>query len=72
MNSTNPHLPAEIKARFVELFGEPNVSCPTRSNFFITWCNELHQGRLVTVDLSRREGRPVDVVIHTETTAAAH
>lgn len=70
--NTHPEVAAQIKARFVELFGEPHVSCPERSNFFLTWCNELHQGRLVVVDLSRREGRPVDVVIHTETPAAAH
>lgn len=73
MNSTNPNLSAEIKARFVELFGEPNVSCPSRSNFFLTWCNELHQDRLVVVDKTQIEGRKVEVEFrHYVETPAAH
>ena len=71
--STNPQVAADIKARFVELFGEPSVSCPSRSNFFLTWCNELHQGRLVVVDKAKIEGRKVMVDIHHETeTPAVH
>lgn len=71
--STNPQVAADIKARFVELFGEPSVSCPSRSNFFLTWCNELHQGRLVVVDMAKIEGRKIEVEFRKEVeTPAAH
>lgn len=61
---THPELAGEIRARFVELFGEPSVSCPKQSNFFITWCNELHQGRLVVIEDAKPNGRTVEITIH--------
>lgn len=64
--STNPDVAVEIKARFVELFGEPHVSCPERSNFFFTWCNELHQGRLVVVDMAEIGRRKVEIEFRTQ------
>lgn len=69
--NTHPEVPAQIKARFVELFGEPHVSCPARSNFFLTWCNELHQGRLVVVDMAEIGRRKVEIEFRTPDEAPA-
>lgn len=72
MNALPPELAGQIKARFIEIMGEVNVSCPQRSNFFLTWCNELHQGRLVTVQDPRPDGRTVEITIHDPSLPVTH
>lgn len=67
----DPALAAAIRTRFAEIFGKQSMCEPQRANFFITWCNELHQGRLVIVDDADPVSRVVDIEIRDTPESAA-